>query len=130
MKLVFAFLVLVTTVAGCDFGRTGGGILDGLSVGVPASCGTCTEPQSGGNCGKCESVATLARRGFDEEWPGHPGIVSISFHQEGGYPRSNGEEILHTRSGSLLVAVATFTDGTQHAVGVYCGVGGCIAPAR
>jgi hypothetical protein len=50
----------------------------------------------------------------------------LTFHNEGWYPGPNGEKILRTKSGTLYVAVATFADGTRHAVGVHCGGGDCI----
>jgi hypothetical protein len=127
MKSLLALLVAVSLLGGCGIGRTDHLIVDGLSVGAPAGCGMCIEPQSGANCGTCESLAILARRAIGEKWPDHPPIVSLLFYGEGSYPGPNGEEILQTRSGSLLVGLATFADGTRHAVGVYCGVGGCRA---
>lgn len=100
-------------------------ILDGLSVGGPAACGACIEPDTSANCGACEGIARLASRHVDETWPGHPEIATMFFFGEGWYPGPSGEKILHTRSGALVVAVATFVDGTRHAVSVYCGVGAC-----
>ncbi|HEX2753991.1 MAG TPA: hypothetical protein VHM48_00920 [Candidatus Limnocylindrales bacterium] len=100
-------------------------ILDGLSIGADAGCGACDAPDTSANCGACESIATLAVRHVDETWPDHPEIGTMSFHRESWYPGENGERILHTRSGSLVVAVVTFVDGTRHAASVYCGVGGC-----
>jgi hypothetical protein len=38
----------------------------------------------------------------------------------------SGEKVLRKKSVTLYVAVATFADGTRHAVGVHCGVGDCI----
>ena len=100
-------------------------ILDGLSVGHDAGCGACDQPNTSYGCGACESIRTIAIRHLDEQVPSHAPVSSWSFHGEGWYPGPSGEKILHTRSGSLTVGVATLADGTRHAVGIYCGVGGC-----
>jgi len=117
--------LLVLLLVACSLLDPQPEILDGLSIGAGAGCGACDTPDTSAGCGACESIAVLARRHVDETWPGHPGIGTMSFHREGWYPGENGEKILHTRSGSLVVAVVTFVDGTRHAVPVYCGVGGC-----
>jgi hypothetical protein len=100
-------------------------IVDGLSVGGDAGCGACDQPDTAANCGACESLAELARRHVAEAWQGQAEIAAMSFHHEGWYPGPNGEKILSTRSGTQYVVVVTFTDGSRHAVAVYCGVGGC-----
>jgi hypothetical protein len=125
MKLI-VLLVAALVVGGCDLGRSASPVIDGIRIGPVTDCGGCDRPQTAANCGTCESVAGLARRGFDEKWPGHPPIVALSFHEEGHSPGPSGELIVHGRSGSLIVAVADFTDGTRHALGVHCGVGGCL----
>ena len=120
--VALAFFVLV---AGCSLVNPEPEIVDGLSVGGPASCGACDTPQTAFGCDPCDSIAVLARRHFDETWPGHPEIAAMTFHGESWYPGPSGERILHGRSGFIYVAVATFADGSHHAVSVYCGVGGC-----
>jgi hypothetical protein len=112
-------------LGGCQLLERTPEILDGLSVGAAAGCGACDQPDTASNCGACDSIRTIAGRHLDAAWPGHPAIMTMSFHREGWYPGPSGEKILSTRSGTLVVAVATFADGTRHAVGVYCGVGGC-----
>lgn len=99
-------------------------ILDGFSVGMDAGCGACEGPPWE-TCEGCESIASVARRELEVDWPGHPPVVSWTFHGEGWYPGPNGQKILHTRSGSLTIALVMFTAGTRHALPVYCGVGGC-----
>ena len=122
----WAALVLVAwLVAGCGWLDESPPIVDGLSVGAPLDCGACDQPNTSSDCGTCESIATLARRHLDEAWPDHPEIHSLTFHREGWYPGPGGEKVLQTRSGSLVVALAIFVDGSRHAVSVYCGVGGC-----
>jgi hypothetical protein len=118
-------LWLALVAAGCGLLSSEPLLIDGLSVGVDAGCGACDQPPTSPDCGACESIATIARRRVDERWPSHPPITSLTFHREGGYPGPSGGMIINTRSGSLTVAVATFGDGTRHAVSVYCGVGGC-----
>ena len=120
-----AGLVLALALGGCLASEAGADIVDGLSVGGALDCGACDQPDTSNGCGPCDSIASLARRHLDEQWPGHPALTAITFHHEGWYPGTNGEKILRTRSGSLVVAVATFIDGSRHAVSVYCGVGGC-----
>jgi hypothetical protein len=117
--------LIAILVAACSLLDRPPEILDGLSVGGPASCGACDTPQTAVGCDPCDSIAVLARRHLDETFPGHPEVAAMSFHGESWYPGPSGERILHTRSGSIVVAVATFVDGTRHAVFVYCGVGGC-----
>jgi hypothetical protein len=118
-------LLVGCLLAGCGWFDEAPPIVDGLSVGAALDCGACDQPNTSDHCGACESIATLARRHLDETFPGHPGISSLTFHREGWYPGPSGEKILNTRSGSLVVALAVFVDGSRHAVSVYCGVGGC-----
>lgn len=124
MKLVLVLLIAFA-VAACGLGQPT--IIDGLSVGGAAGCGSCNEPPSSPNCGACESIAVLANRGIEQNWPGHPPIASLSFHREGPSVGPNGE-FLSVRSGSQTVALVVFADGTRHALAVYCGVGGCRLP--
>ena len=113
-------------LAGCSLLDRPPTIIDGLSVGPSADCGACDQPQPPATCtDSCASIASLAQRHLDEQFPGHPAVATWSFHGESWYPGPSGEKELHTRSGYLLVAVATFADGTRHAVSVDCGVGGC-----
>ena len=79
------------------------------------------------SCVHCPTVAGVARSEIDDTWPDHQRIVELTFHNEGPYPGPNGEMILRTKSGTLFVAVATFADGTRHAVEAHCGVGDCVA---
>ena len=120
-----AALLLAVLVSACSLLNPPPEILDGLSVGGPASCGACDQPQTAVGCDPCDSIAVLARRHVDETWPGHPAILSMSFHGESWYPGENGEKVLHTRSGGIVIAVVTFADGACHAISVSCGVGGC-----
>jgi hypothetical protein len=120
--LVVATLLLLAACSRIDPAPE---ILDGLSVGVAASCGACDAPQTAPSCGGCEPIAALAVRHVDETWPGHPEIGTMSFHGESWYPGANGERILRTRSGTVVIAVVSFVDGSRHAVEIYCGVGGC-----
>ena len=113
-------VLAVAALSGCAPGRANQVIVDDLSAG--ASCGACIDPWTG------LSLATLARRGIDEQWPDHPRIVTLTMHHEGSYPGPSGEQVLLARSGTLFVGLATFADGTRHAVGVYCGVGSCFVP--
>lgn len=101
-------------------------MVDGLSVGAPAGCGPCADQPQSPNCGPCDSPAVIARREIDTNWPGHAPIVGLTFYNEGAYLGPGGALALKTRSGHLFVAVATFADGSMHAVGVYCGVSGCL----
>jgi len=118
---VLAGAVATSLLSGCSLFDPAPLIVDGLSAGGPASCGTCDQPQARPPCNldPCDSIAAIARQHHRRDVPGHPAVVSISFHGEGYYPGPSGEKILHTRSGSLIVAVATFVDGTRHAVSVY-----------
>jgi hypothetical protein len=122
-------LMLTLLAAGCALMPTRRDqpvIIDGLSIGGPAGCGACTDPPQSPNCGPCDSVAAIARREIDAAWPDYPEIVAVTFHNEGAYFGPGGEQALQTRSGHLYVAVATFADGRMHAVGIYCGVTGCL----
>ena len=120
-----AVVLTACLLAGCGWVEEGPPIVDGLSVGPALDCGDCDQPNTSDGCGACESIATLARRHLEETWPDHPEIHSLTFHREGWYPGPSGEKVLQTRSGSLVVALAIFVDGSRHAVSVYCGVGGC-----
>jgi hypothetical protein len=102
-------------------------IVDGLSVGADAGCGACLAPNTSDLCGACESIATIAARHLAADFPGHPAIDRITYHLEGPYPGEgpHGETALRTKTGTSIVAVVTFTDGTVDAVSVSCGVGGC-----
>jgi hypothetical protein len=122
---VVALVALALFLGACNLIERPPEILDGLSIGDSAGCGACDEPQTSPNCGACEPITVLAMRHIDQTWPGHAEIGTLSFHRESWYPGANGEKILHTRSGSLVVAVVSFVDGTRHAVAIYCGVGGC-----
>jgi hypothetical protein len=116
MVLVLA----VDLLGGCAPGGAEHVTVDGLSAG--ASCGACIDPWTG------KSVAALARQGIDERWPGHPPIVMLTMHHQGSYVGPNGEQVLQVRSGSFFIGLATFDDGTRHAVGVYCGISSCFVP--
>ena len=120
-------LIVAVFTAGCGLAPAEPTMLDGLSIGGAAECGTCDERPDDASCVHCSSVAAIARGEIEATWPGHPPIVNLTFHIEGRYPGPGGEMILRTKSGTLYVAVATFADGTRHAVGVHCGVGDCIA---
>ena len=120
-------LVVALLAVGCGLVPTQPTMLDGLSIGGPAACGACDERPGDPSCVHCPSVAFIARSEIDETWPDHLPIIELTFHNEGWYPGPNGEKILQTKSGTLYVAVATFADGTRHAVGVHCGVGDCIS---
>jgi hypothetical protein len=117
MKALLVLLLAVAALGGCGLGRADYLIVDDLSVGEP--CEPCLDPRTG------ENLAALASRGIDEQWPGHPPIVTLSMHHEGSYPGPSGELLQPNRSGALFVGLATFADGTRHAVGVYCGVDTC-----
>ena len=125
LRLWMGLVLLCGLLAGCGWLDDVPPIVDGLSVGPALDCGACDQPNTSDGCGACESIATLARRHLDEAWPDHPEIHALTFHHEGWYPGPSGERILQTRSGSLVVALAIFADGSRHAVSVYCGVGGC-----
>jgi hypothetical protein len=70
-------------------------------------------------------VAALAVQALDKRLPGHAAIITSSAH---------GEDLTNTtiypdqpvgRSGTMTVYLFTLADGSYHAAGVYCGVGGC-----
>jgi hypothetical protein len=117
-------LLLAVLVIGCTVDDRPV-IIDGLSVGVVAGCGPCAQPNTSDGCGACESIATIAARHLEEDFPGHPEVVAAAFYREGWYAGPNGETLLNARSESLTVAVVTFVDGSRHAVPVSCDVGGC-----
>ena len=102
-------------------------IIDGLSIGPDAGCGACTTETMSDNCNACESVATAAARHLDADVPGHSAIDGIAYHLEGPYPGEcpHGETAIRLKTGTSIVAVVTFVDGTVHAVSISCGVGGC-----
>lgn len=124
-----ALLLAALLACGCTWSRGVSPLLDGIRVGDVMDCSECHRPQANPDCGACESVASLARAGFEVQWPGHPPIVALAYHAEGLSPGPNGELLLNNRSGSLIVAVATFADGARHAVALHCGVGSCRAIA-
>jgi hypothetical protein len=125
MRSVFLLVVAVLFAAGC--GYPGDPRVDGIRVGPAVDCPECDEPFPGGMCEPlCESVADVARSALDGQSPDEPRLISLSFHEEGCPPSATGK-CLVKRSGALWVVVADYADGPQHAVAVYCGVGGCFA---
>jgi hypothetical protein len=125
MRTLFLVVVLAVLAAGCSMPFAGDPIVDGLRVGPPAPCGTCDQPTEGTDCGSCDSVAAVGRAGLALRWPGATPIVDLSVHREGCPPTSDGSRCLVARSGTLWVVVGRYGDDTEHAVPVYCGVGGC-----
>jgi hypothetical protein len=68
------------------------------------------------------AVPALAVTALDEARPGHAAIVSMVAYEEDihlGYGPGA------ARSGGMTVFVFTLADGSYHAAGVYCTVGGC-----
>jgi hypothetical protein len=119
-----AALLLAVLVIGCSVDDRPV-IIDGLSLGGVAGCGSCDQPNTSDGCGACESIATIAARHLEDDYPGHPEVLATACYREGWYAGPKGETLLNARSESLTVAVVTFVDGSRHAVSVSCGVGGC-----
>ena len=123
-RAVLLVAILAILAAGC--GKVQPELIDGLSVGAPAGCGTCDAPDSTPDCGACESIADLAAHHLEMADPGHPAVAATAFFDEGPYCCGpSGDLAFKHRSDGIIVAVVTFVDGTRHAVAVSCGVGGC-----
>ena len=102
-----AVLVLLA-VAGCSQVHR----VDGFPVGNATECNRDFTPS-------CEQVIDAAIAALDERDPGHAKIDQTSVYDE---DRSDFPEGT-MRSGMLQVVVFDFADGTQRAVGAYCGPG-------
>jgi hypothetical protein len=67
----------------------------------------------------------LGIRALDQRVPGHAAIVSSSAHREDMTNASIFPDQPVARSGTMTVYLFALADGSYHAAGVYCGVGGC-----
>jgi hypothetical protein len=66
---------------------------------------------------ECGRVTPLALAALDDD----RAVRSVKVYEEGSYVDDAGEVHLVSRSGgSVYVVVATFTDGTRRAAGVFC----------
>jgi hypothetical protein len=70
-------------------------------------------------------VEALAVQALDTRLPGHSAIVSMSAHREDLTNTTIYPNQPVGRSGTMTVYVFALADGSYHAAGVYCGVGGC-----
>jgi len=122
MRNIGLILAAVLLTAGC--GYPGDPVIDGIRVGPVVECAGCDQPNPDVSCRSCDSVTDLARQDLRESWPEESTPTSLSFHEE-GCPPSWVERCSRKRSGILWIVLAEFANGTQHALAVYCGVGGC-----
>jgi hypothetical protein len=119
-------ILLGALVVASACGYAGDPVVDGIRIGPAVPCPECDQPNPDvGSCHSCESVADVARDLLDVRWPFRPASVTLTFHNE-GCPATLTERCQVARSGKLIVALAAYADGAEHAVAVYCGVGGCI----
>jgi hypothetical protein len=118
------FVVLGLLAAACAIApdpapAAPGPIIDGFPIGRLLDCGL-------SRSAPCHEVLPLARAAFDSRVPDHPEILATSFFMEDiNNPAIFDPRVLHARSGTLIVVVFNLADGSKHAAGVYCGVGGC-----
>jgi hypothetical protein len=111
--------VAAAFLAGCSIGASQatagpGQILDGFPIGQPVDLAA--------GDGDREALATQA---LDTREPDHPAIVSVATYAEDLTNTTIFPQQPVGRSGTVTVFVFTFSDGSQAATGVYCGVGGC-----
>ena len=103
--------LVLLLITGCGQSRpVTGAIVDGFPLGREA------EPTPDA------ATAALAVQALDQRMPGHPAIVAAKAYDEDGslvYGPNT------ARSGSMRIYVYQLADGSYHAAGVYCGVGGC-----
>jgi hypothetical protein len=119
MKAAALALLAVVVLGGCaqPASRSGaapgpGAIVDGFPLGTLRD--PLPEPD----------VTALAVKALDERMPGHPAIVSATaYNEDVALIYGPGT----ARSGSMTIYLYLLADGSYHAAGVYCGVGGCAA---
>ena len=120
-RLVLAVAVVVVA-SGCTSSDP---LVDGVRVGIAVECPSCDQPlPPNDGCGKCDSVADLARTAF-LHWSDLGTDYRMSYHEEGCANMPLGTQCLITRSGAMYVVVAEWSGGARHAVAIHCGVGGC-----
>lgn len=85
-------------------------IIDGWSVGADRNCRDVPH---------CDALIPAAIEGFDQFYPGHPPVVSLTLHNEGLYPYPNGALGRIFRSGGFpTVALFHLADGSIRAIAV------------
>ena len=113
-----SFLVAVLSLAalaGCNAGVTSVGpntVVNGWSIG---DLGGCAQP------GACAKLIDAARAGLDAREPGHPAVVTATYHGEGLYPNLDGDlgQIFRSGAGGFTgVVLFLLADGTYRAIGV------------
>lgn len=94
---------------------TTGAIVDGFPLGRVPAADAPTAPDA--------ATAALGVQALDQRMPGHPAIVSAKAYDEdlSLVYGPNG-----ARSGVMWIYLYQLADGSYHAAGVYCGVGGCV----
>ena len=116
MKARSLVLLAVAVLAGCAQSASGGAaptpgaIVDGFPLGSLRN--SLPEPD----------VAALGVRALDSRIPGHAPIVTATAYNENMALVYGSDAV---RSGSMTVYLYLLADGSYHAAGVYCGVGGC-----
>jgi len=108
-------LLLLAALAACNGGVTSVGpntVVNGWSIGDLGSCG---QPAA------CAELIDAASAGLDVREPGHPAVVTATYHGEGLYPNLDGDlgQIFRSGMGGLNgVVLFLLADGTYRAIGV------------
>lgn len=117
--LLLATVVIVAGACASAVPRIPDPVIDGLAIGDRHLC----SPDAFYDCGE---LAEMARVALDRRYPNHAAIESVSIHAEGDDSFGLGDAP-RGRSGTVLVTVFEFADGSVRAVPIHCGVGGCWA---
>jgi len=127
LVLIAATLVLIVAVLGV---LVGSGwlhlpadrlVIDGIPIGEVANPGNCTGPGPY----TCDDLAAAAEDALDARQPGHAPVIRATLHDpDYGNPAlfPFGAPVMHGWQG---VMVLTLSNGSQRAVGIFCGVGHC-----
>jgi hypothetical protein len=108
IRRVAAVVLFVAIVTGCS--RVGDPVVDGWAIGPEQWCATTTN---------CPALLDTARAGLDRRDPRHADVLRVTLHDEGATFEADGDQILHTRSGSCCsVARFELADGSIRAIGV------------
>lgn len=110
VSLTVSLAVAACATPGSAAAPTSGAIVDGFPLGRVT------------NAAPGPDVEALAAQALDVRMPGHAAIVSAVSYDE-DLALVYGPEAV--RSGSMTIYLFLLADGSYHATGVYCGVGGC-----